>query len=61
MGEWVGGGGSCTAADCLHKQPKRNGSINDETGIPFMTDLDLGYMGHFRKHFAVLFFHFASC
>jgi len=47
------------AADCLHKQPKRNDSINGETGAPFVTDVGLGYMGHFRKHFAVLFFHFA--
>jgi len=51
------GGGD--AADCLHKQPKRNDGINGETGAPFMTDVGLGYMGHFRKHFALLFLHFA--
>ena len=54
--EMEGGG---DAADCLHKQPKRNDGINGETGAPFMTDVGLGYMGHFRKHFALLFLHFA--
>lgn len=51
--------GGVTAAECRNKKPKRKDSINGETGAPFMTDL--GYMEHFWKYFAVLFFHFASC
>ena len=52
-------GGGVIVADSRHKQPKRNDSINGETGPTIMTDVGLGYMGHFCRHFAVLFFHFA--